>query len=261
MTIHIFLDKILGMEVLIATIGVFVAECYGNFVGGGSLVTQAVLQNILHFDIKPAMALDNAAVIGSNLGMAIALGRKYTIKWWIFPFTLFQVIGALLGAWLLVIIDVEMLKLIFAATIILLVIKNVFFSRTLHENQGFVESHRNFLILFFITLFIGTYNAAFVIGDWMIALLLLTSLLGFKYQHASFVLALSSLFAQSVASYQYFIHGLLDLHFLLPMFCATLVSGLLVGTLLDKIHSKHLETFLRYLSIVFVIYLLWGIFG
>jgi hypothetical protein len=45
-------------------------------------------------DIKKAFALDNAAVIGSNLGMLFVMIRKYQIKWRIFPYVVFQTLGA-----------------------------------------------------------------------------------------------------------------------------------------------------------------------
>lgn len=75
----------MNSDIIIATIGVFIGELYGNFVWGGSVVTQIVLQNILWMDIKSAMALDNAAVIGSNLWLIIIMMRKYKFKKW-FPF-------------------------------------------------------------------------------------------------------------------------------------------------------------------------------
>jgi len=57
------------LEIFLASLGMFVGELYGNMVGGGSLVTQTVLQSILHIDIKSAIALDNAAIVGSALGI------------------------------------------------------------------------------------------------------------------------------------------------------------------------------------------------
>ena len=38
------------METFIASLGIFIGELYGNLVGGGSLVTQAVLQKVLMID-------------------------------------------------------------------------------------------------------------------------------------------------------------------------------------------------------------------
>ena len=57
----------MNFDIILACIGIFFGELYGNFVGGGSLVTQIFLQNIIGFEIKHAIALDNAAVLGSEI--------------------------------------------------------------------------------------------------------------------------------------------------------------------------------------------------
>ena len=41
-------------EVIIAVIGVFLGELYGNFIGGGGF-TQIILQNVLDFNIKESL--------------------------------------------------------------------------------------------------------------------------------------------------------------------------------------------------------------
>lgn len=53
----------MNIDILLACLGIFFGELYGNLVGGGSLVTQIFLQNIIGFEIKNAIALDNAAVL------------------------------------------------------------------------------------------------------------------------------------------------------------------------------------------------------
>lgn len=247
-------------EIIIATIAIFIGELYGNMVGGGSLVTQAVLQNILHFDIKTAMALDNAAIIGSNLGMLFVLLRKYKIKSWFFIFIIFQAIGAILGAWILVKIDPNLLKIIFVIAIILLVIKNLFIKDKEHNEKGFKVNYKNIALISLAAIFMGAYNAAFVIGDWIIALLILTSVFSLKYHRAIFLLTFTSIFSQPIAAYQYYANGLIDFNFLIPMFSATLIGGIISAIILNKIHSKKLETFLKYLSVGLVVYLIVGIF-
>jgi len=251
----------MNTDILIAVIGVFIGEFYGNFVGGGSLVTQIALQNIIGMDIKPAIALDNAAVLGANLGMILALWKKYKPQWWFAVFTACSIMGTLFGAWILVQIDEVLLKWVFIGAIIALVIKNLFFPDGEHREKGFQDHWKNVAWLGAAAVLIGTYNAAFVIGDWIIALLILTSLFAVKYQQAIFLLVFSMLFSQPVAVYQYWANGLIDFDFLIPMLGATLCGGFLAGKLLDKIHSEKLETFLKYLSVALVGYLVWGLVG
>lgn len=248
-------------DILIACIGVFFGEIYGNFVGGGSLVTQTVLQNILHFSIKEAMALDNAAVIGSNLGMLIMLIRKYQLKWWMIPFIVFQIAGAFLGVQILVWIPESLLQGIFIIALLALVIKNLFFPDNGHtKEKGFIENRKNILFLCITAIFIGAYNASFVIGDWIVALMILTTVFHFKYQDAIFLLVVSMTISQPFATLGYIQHGLVNLDFLFPMIASTFASGLIAGYLVHRIHSDILNGILKYVSVFLVLYLVYGLF-
>ena len=204
------------------------------------------------------MALDNAAIIGSGIGMFIAMVRKYKIKWWFFIYVIFQSIGTFFGAYLLIIINETILRIIFITAIILLVIKNLFIKDKKHTEKGFKETPKNIFLLSLSGIFIGFYGGAFVIGDWIIALLILTSGFAFKYHEAIFLLTFTMLFAQPVGAYQYITHSLIDFNFLIPMIIATTIGGIISAIILDKIHSDKLEHFLKYLSVFLVIYLIFG---
>jgi len=84
-------------EIIIACIGIFLGEFYGNFVGGGSIVTQFVLQNIIGMDLKSAIALDNAAVIGSEMGLLCMLLWHHRIRLEYFPFLCAVLVGTYFG--------------------------------------------------------------------------------------------------------------------------------------------------------------------
>ncbi|MBI95596.1 hypothetical protein CL656_00375 [bacterium] len=244
------------METFIASLGIFIGELYGNLVGGGSLVTQAVLQKVLMIDIKTAMALDNSAIMGSVLGMIIAMFKNHKIKKYFFLFIAFQLIGVFIGASILVNIDINILKTIFSSSIVVLLIKNLFIKDSNVKEKGFKPSALNYILLALSGLIIGTYNAAFVIGDWIIAILLLTKLLHLKYQEAVFLLVLTQVLVQPFAVYEYFKGGLIDFNLLIPMTCATFIAGIVSGNILNKIQSHVLENILKYLSVALAIYLI-----
>jgi uncharacterized membrane protein YfcA len=192
--------------------------------------------------------------------MLFVMIRKYQIKWRIFPYVVFQTLGAFFWVWILVQIDPEILKMIFAGAIILLVIKNLFIKDPTAGSKWFQENSWNFILLFLAAIFIGTYNAAFVIWDWIIALLILTWVFWFKYHYSIFIMCFASVFAQVFAVHQYYQNGLLDMNFVIPMFTATVVWWIICATLLEKIHSEKLEKFLKYLSVLLVIYLIYWLF-
>ena len=149
---------------------------------------------------------------------------------------------------------------LFIIAMILLVLKNMFVADQVKGDQEFKQNYKNLALLSMAALFIGAYNAAFVIGDWIIALLILTSIFSLKYHQAIFLLVFSMFFSQPIAAYQYYLNGLIDFRFLIPMFSATLLGGLISAIILDKIHSQKLETLLKYLSLALVIYLIAGFF-
>lgn len=248
------------MDIVIATLGIFIGGIYGGLVGGSSIVTQIFLQNILNMPIKEAMALDNAACIGGTLGILAVIFWKNTLKWWMIPFIASQIFGAFLGVEILLWIPERLLQIIFIGAIILLVIKNLFFASSKEKKEkGFNDSYINVALLCLAAIAIGTYNAAFVVGDWIIAILILTSVFHFKYQNAIFLLVLSMSISQPFATWGYIENNLVDISFLIPMAISSLVAGVLSGFLLQKIDSKKLETVLKYLSIVLVGYLIFKI--
>ncbi|NDK10031.1 sulfite exporter TauE/SafE family protein [Candidatus Gracilibacteria bacterium] len=249
-----------NFDIFLACIGIFFGELYGNFVGGGSLVTQIFLQNIIGFPIKNAIALDNAAVLGSELGLLFMLLKKEKIEKWMWALVLVALFGALLGANLLNIIPSEYVKIFFTLAIGGLVIKNLFFGNGKKSELGFVASQKNIILLCVAGFFIATYNAFLSIGDFIVGLLVLTTIFHFTYHRALFVLSFAFVFARAVGTIEYFRLGLINVDFYIPMFFTALCSGLIAGYFVHKIHSEVLEKFLKYLSVLLALYLIFELF-
>ena len=241
------------MEQLIATTGVFLGELYGNFVGGGSILTQFVLQGILNMGIKKAMALDNFAAYGSVFGMLfVFIKNRYKINLSIFSiFVLAQLLGSLLGAHFLVIFPVYLVKILFIASILFVVIYN-FIGNKFSFLHKIKSSYTAFAL---VGLLIGAYNGLLVIGDWIVALLLLTSVLGFSYQKAVFMLTLSSFFASPASLVTYYKAGLIDLSFAIPMTAATIMGGLISASIIDRLDSDSMKKILKILGVLLALYL------
>ena len=241
------------MEQIIATLGVFLGELYGNFVGGGSIVTQFVLQSILNMDIKKAMTLDNFAAYGSVLGMLfVFIKKKYKINLSIFSiFVLAQFLGSLLGAYFLVIFPAYLVKILFIASILFVVIYN-FIGNKFSFLHKIKSGYTTFAL---VGLLIGAYNGLLVIGDWIVALLLLTSVLGFSYQKAVFMLTLSSFFASPASLVTYYKAGLIDLSFAIPMTAATIMGGLISASIIDRLDSDSMKKILKILGVLLALYL------
>lgn len=86
----------MNLDIIYASLGVFVGELYGSFVGGGSLITQLVLQEVVGFDIRHSIALDNAAVLGSALGLlGMLLYQGHRPEKWMWYMIIISTLGAL----------------------------------------------------------------------------------------------------------------------------------------------------------------------
>jgi len=246
----------MNFDIILACLGIFFWELYGNFVGGGSLVTQIFLQNIIWFEIKNAIALDNAAVLGSEIGLLAMLLRKQKIENWMWYVVLISSFWALFWANLLNLVPTEVMKIVFTFAVIGLVVKNLFFPSVNKKEIGFVVNKTNLLFLCCASFFIATYNAFLSVGDFIIGLLVLTSVFHFPYHKALFVLTFWFVFARAVWTIEYLRLDLIDMNFYFPMFLSAMISGLIAWYLVEKIHSDILNKALKYLSVFLAGYLI-----
>ena len=250
----------MNIDIVLACIGIFFGELYWNFVWWWSLVTQIFLQNIIGFDIKNAIALDNAAVLWSEIGLLVMLLRTQKIESWMWWLVWVSSLWAIFWANLLNIVPMEVMKIVFTLAVLGLVIKNLFFSSETHIEKGFILNRRNLVLLCIASFFIATYNAFLSIWDFIIWLLILTSIFHFKYHRALFILTFCFVFARAVGTLEYFRLDLIDVDFYIPMFFSAMMSWLIAWYFVEKIHSDTLTKFLKYLSIVLAGYLIFQLF-
>ncbi len=245
----------MNFDIVLACIWIFFWELYWNFVWWWSLVTQIFLQNIIGFDIKNAIALDNAAVLWSEIGLLCMLLRKEKIESWMWVLVIVAIFWALFWANLLSVVPSQYMKIFFTLAIVGLVIKNLFFASVEKWEKWCILSPQKLIFLCIAWFFIATYNAFLSVWDFIVGLLVLTSLFHFTYHRALFVLSFSFVFARAIGTVEYFRLWLIDINFYFPMFFTALCSGLIAGYFVHKIHSNILEKFLKYLSVLLALYL------
>lgn len=251
----------MNIDILIACIGIFIWELYGNFVWGWSIVTQIFLQNIIWFEIKNAIALDNAAVLWSQIGLLFMLLRKENVEKWMWVIAWAALFWAYLWANLLYALPSDYVKVIFTLAIVWLVIKNFFFpSHWEQQKKWFILNKKNLVLLCFAAFFIATYNAFLSIWNFIFGLLILTSIFHFTYHRALFILSFAFVFARTLGTYEYMRLWLLDFDFFIPMFVTAFASGIIVGSLVHKIQSNTLNMFLKYFSVLLALYLIMQLF-
>ena len=245
----------MNLDVFLACVWIFFGELYGNFVWGGSLVTQIFLQNIIGFDIKNAIALDNAAVLWSEIWLLCMLLRRQKIEKWMWNVVFVSSLWALFWAHLLNLVPSEIMKVIFTLAVLALVVKNLFFSDDTPKESWFIADKRNIFFLCIASFFIATYNSFLSVWDFIIGLLVLTSIFHFKYHRALFVLSFWFVFARAIGTVEYFRLWFIELNFYIPMFFTAMLSWIIAWYFVEKIHSDTLNKFLKYLSIILALYL------
>lgn len=248
------------MDIFLASIGIFIWELYGTFVGWWSLVTQIVLQDVIGFNIKNAIALDNAAILGWEIWLLIMLLRKNKIEKWMWYIVICASFWAIFWANLLYMIPSEIMKIFFTGAVVWVVIKNLIPSKDKAYKSDFDASHKSLLFLCFACFFIWIYNSFLSIWDFIIGLLILTWFFHFKYHKALFILSFGFVFWRAIWTLEYFRLWLIDIDFYVPMFFATLMSWLLWWYFVEKIHSDTLTKILKYLSIFLAWYLVFQLF-
>lgn len=186
--------------------------------------------------------------------------RTQKIEKWMWYIVVVSSLWALFWANLLNIVPTEIMKIVFTLAVIWLVVKNLFFSSKKHIEKGFILNKKNLILLCFASFFIATYNAFLSIWDFIIGLLVLTSIFHFKYHRALFLLTFWFVFARAVWTLEYLRLWLIDFDFYVPMFFSAMLSGFIAGYFVEKIHSDILNTILKYLSIFLAGYLVIQLF-
>ena len=242
-------------SIFLACVWIFFGELYGNFVGWGSIVTQFFLQNILHFDIKHAIALDNAAVIGSELWVFLMLLKHHKIKNWMIGFLFVASIWATFGATLLYYIPESYIKILFTVSLFLVLLKNFSQNKKNVWKKHFIPTLKNICWLYFAWIILSVYNALMSIGDFTFALLTFMFIFYFSYQESLFLITFWFIFARGVATISYLHYGLIPIDYFIPMFFTATISWLIGWYFVQKVHTDILEKVLKVFWVCIWLYL------
>ena len=247
------------MDIFLASLGVFLWEIYWNFIWWWSIVTQFFLQTIIWIDIKTAIALDNSAVLWTEIWLSIMLLRKNKFEKWFLYLIFSGIVWSFLWVFILNILPVEILQIIFTIILFLIVWYSFFWKSNKNEN-GFIKNKKNIALLSIWIFFIAIYSSFMSIWDFVIWLLLLTSLFHFKYHKALFILSITSIIIRLIATIEYFRYWLIDFKFFIPMFFSAMIAWFIAWYFVEKIDSKILEKLLKFIWVFLAIYIIFNMF-
>jgi len=133
-------------------------------------------------------------------------------------------------------------------------------ARELRNNMTKTESKKNITLLSILVFFIAIYSSFMSIWDFVIWLLLLTSLFHFKYHKALFILSITSVIIRLIATIEYFRYWLIDFDFFIPMFFSAMIAWFIAWYFVEKIDSKILEKLLKFIWVFLAIYIIFNMF-
>lgn len=146
----------------ILLVGGFIAGLYGSSVGSGGLVSLPTLL-LIGFPTQAAIATNRLAAVFGEGSSVLQFRRHRKLNTKIaLPITITSVIGAFIGAQVVLSIPTDVLNLLFAGMMVLLL--PVLLSKKFLEEQGDGQPKHSMVILCGGAFLLGLYNGFFGVG-------------------------------------------------------------------------------------------------
>lgn len=229
-----------------------IGESFGALVGGGSILTMPALL-LTGIPIQSAIAVDNAAAIGTEAGILTETHRKVMAsKKWVVLLAVPLTLGGVLGTWLLLNVPGTIIKYLMAATVIFILIHT---HLTKKSENGPVSKKSYTLIIAFLFL-IGIYSNFMAAGEGAFSRMGLMSILGWSFLRSQGIKAMATMPSRIYSLVVTGFAGLIVWPYLLTMWCGGFIAGKYSTRFVKKIPDKYMKNALTIISLGFVIYLL-----
>ena len=215
------------------------AGSYAIIFGGGSFLTLTTLF-LLGVDPKVAVATNQCGTLGQMLtGSAIFIKNKKTnpevIKWAAPAF----IVGAIIGALVLIQIDADLIKKLVSLSILL------FATLTLFKNPEEIPvdkvGKKKLVAGLFLTAAIGVYSMVITASSGTMLMFVLTYLFGLKFKRAIENRQLIMVTGVALASLLLLFKGLVDIYLVIPMFLGRALGAYLGANIVLKTHGNFLR--------------------
>lgn len=228
-----------------------IGESFGALVGGGSIITMPALL-LTGAPIQTAIAVDNAAAIGTEIGILSATWRKAKAHK---KLTLFMAIpltlGGVGGTWLLLHVSPVIIKYLMAATIIIILIHSYIAKKRVNK-----IGHSHYAALFVFLLIIGIYSNFMAAGEGAFSRMGIMALLGMSFLQVQGIKATATVPSRLYSLIITAFAGLIIWPYLIAMWASGFIAGRYSTKFAKKLPDKLIRIVLTIMSILFVIYLL-----
>jgi len=222
-----------------------IGASYGIAFGGGSFMVLPVLF-LLGVDPKIAIATNITAAIAQLVTGAFIFGRHKKVHYEVAPsIALFFLIGGIMGAFLLIEIDPNIIKSIVSIAIIFFAAFALFRRKSLLEGACKTATRKS-LLAYPLIIIVGAYQIMITAGAGTLLTFILIYLFGLNLKCSIYTRQIISLPTLLVAAGIFIYSGLVDWTLFIP-----LVLGRVAGAFIGSEMVMHTES--KKLSIVFSI--------
>ena len=212
------------------------------------------VQTFLGIPIKSAIAMDNAAALGTQLGIVsetpqrIAENKKLVL-WMMLPITL----GGVAGTYLLLHVSSVVIKYLIVGAVLLVLI-HTYIAK--HKTYTGKITKAQYGLVFIFMLIIGAYSNFMGVGEGTFSKFALVSVLGLTFLTSQGLGAAAGIPARIYSLVVTALAGLIVWPYVLTFWVATFIAGKYSTRFVKKLPDSFLRAALTIMSIVFVVYLL-----
>ncbi len=232
-------------EYLILFLATTFGATFGLIFGGGSFV---VFPLLFQFGVDPkvAVATNLVAAIAQLVTGSLIFSKKGKVDFKVVKKTApFYLVGGILGAFVLIDIEADFIKMLVSGAIIFFALFSLFKKKSLLEGSCTPVKKQSFFGILALTLG-GIYQTSVTAGAGTLLTFILIYLYGLSLKCAIYTRQIVNLPAMVVAGGILMYQGLVDWYLLIPLILGRVAGALIGSKLLIKSRSKAL-------SIVFTI--------
>lgn len=234
-------------------LGGLVGESYGCLIGGGSIVMLAA-QNLVGVPLRSAIAMDNAAALGTQLGIFSETRQhvsenKKLVLFMMVPVTL----GGIVGTWFLLVVSSQAIKYLMIVAVLALLIHSYIAKQSTPPRS---ISRSRYAILFSFLFLNGIYSNFMGVGEGTFSKFALMSVLGLTFLQSQGLGAAAGIPARIYSLVITAIAGLIVWPYVITFWISTFLAGRYATKFVKRIPDTYLKISLTIISIAFVLYLL-----
>jgi uncharacterized membrane protein YfcA len=230
-----------------------IGESWGSLIGSGSIATLPALL-LSGLPLQHAIAVDNTAAIGTELGIVSETWEKIKNNWRLVLIIMIPMfLGGIVGTWLLIHSSVTVLKYVLAAAISFTMI-HAYVGRKKGKNRK--VTIYNYILLVFVLFIVGVYSNSVAAGEGTLGKLSLMTVLGLSFMQSQGIKAAATIPSRLYMLVVGTINGLIVWPYLIVMWVGGFIAGKYATRFASRLPDKLMKVLLTVVSIWLIVYLL-----